>query len=350
MPPPSTPCPSCGQNFFPSALRFHVPQCQKKQALMLLPCPACGVDVRQSEMNEHMRKCPVAQRRFAKRGGASTGAGGRSGPTGGTFGTPSTAGRPTRRSAAPQMAIQPASSDGRVRCAVCGRNAPDRIAKHQFVCAGLKAGPARDPVKVATAAAAVTAARAPRERTRAPPQPRGGQRWRAQSEEFRAAMRAARGGGRRGGGGYSGYSRGGYSGGYEDDTGGGGGGGYGGGGGSVTGLLPCPHCTRTFSQAAWERHVPRCQFIVAKPSPVRRSGGPPHSAAVSGWRRESERSRFALASSRQSRTSGTFGAAPPRPRPTPHVLSGGGGGGGIDPSNRTSADNPLIGGLGAYTR
>ena len=63
-----------------------------------------------------------------------------------------------------------------------------------------------------------------------------------------------------------------------------------------------------------------------------------------------ERSRFALASSRQSRTSGTFGAAPPRPRPTPHVLSGGGGGGGIDPSNRTSADNPLIGGLGAYTR
>ena len=125
-------------------------------------------------------------------------------------------------------------------------------------------------MKVATAAAAVTAARAPRERSRAPPQPRGGQRWRVQSEEFRAAMRAARGGGRRGGGGYSGYSGGGYSG-YDDDT-GGGGGGYGGGGGSVTGLLPCPHCTRTFSQAAWERHVPRCQFIVAKPSPVRRSG------------------------------------------------------------------------------
>ena len=226
--------------------------------------------------------------------------------------TPSTAGRPARRSAATaQMPIQPASSDGRMLRRLRPRIRARSHREAPFVCAGLKAGPARDPVKVATAAAAVTAARAPRARPRAPPQPRGGQRWRAQSEEFRAAMHAARvaavAAAAAAGGGYGG---GGYSGGYDDDT---GGGGYGGGGGSVTGLLPCPHCTRTFSQAAWERHVPRCQFIVAKPSPVRRSGGPPHSAAVSGWRRESERSRFALASSRQSRTTGTFGGCAARP-------------------------------------
>ena len=280
---------------------------------------------------------PGRAARFAKHGGASTGAGVAARLA--AFGTPSTAGQPARRSA--RRKCHPAGVVRRPRALrrLRPRVRADRIAKHQFVCAGLKAGPARDPVKVATAAAAVTAARAPRERTRAPPQPRGGQRWQARAKS--SAPRAARGGGRRGSGGYSGYSSGGYSG-YDDDT-GGGGGGYGGGGG-VTGLLPCPHCTRTFSQAAGapRPHVP---VVVAKPRRCAARGGP-HSAAVSGWRRERAQP-LRLAASRQSRTSGTFGAAPPRPLPTPHVLSGGGGGGGIDPSNRTSTDNPLIGGLGA---
>ena len=31
MPPPTTPCPSCGQAFFPAAMKIHLPQCQKKQ-------------------------------------------------------------------------------------------------------------------------------------------------------------------------------------------------------------------------------------------------------------------------------------------------------------------------------
>ena len=43
MPPPSHPCPSCGKNFFASALRFHVPKCTAKMEMMMVPCPACGV-------------------------------------------------------------------------------------------------------------------------------------------------------------------------------------------------------------------------------------------------------------------------------------------------------------------
>ena len=29
----------------------------------------------------------------------------------------------------------------------------------------------------------------------------------------------------------------------------------------------CPHCGRTFSPTAWERHVDKCQSIVNKPKP-----------------------------------------------------------------------------------
>ena len=32
MPPPSTPCPSCGKAFFAQSLPIHLPQCQVKQA------------------------------------------------------------------------------------------------------------------------------------------------------------------------------------------------------------------------------------------------------------------------------------------------------------------------------
>ena len=35
MPPPGIPCPSCGKAFFASSLKFHVAQCQKKQAEMM---------------------------------------------------------------------------------------------------------------------------------------------------------------------------------------------------------------------------------------------------------------------------------------------------------------------------
>ena len=38
-------------------------------------------------------------------------------------------------------------------------------------------------------------------------------------------------------------------------------------------LVPCPHCDRRFSAKAAERHIPSCQNIIAKPSSLRRGGG-----------------------------------------------------------------------------
>ena len=39
--------------------------------------------------------------------------------------------------------------------------------------------------------------------------------------------------------------------------------------------LLCPHCGRTFSQKAGERHIPQCQFIINKPSRLRGHSGTP---------------------------------------------------------------------------
>ncbi len=38
-------------------------------------------------------------------------------------------------------------------------------------------------------------------------------------------------------------------------------------------LVPCPHCNRTFSSGAAERHIPKCTSIRAKPSVLMRGGG-----------------------------------------------------------------------------
>ena len=38
-------------------------------------------------------------------------------------------------------------------------------------------------------------------------------------------------------------------------------------------LVPCPHCGRSFNEAAAERHIPRCQNIKAKPKRLMRGSG-----------------------------------------------------------------------------
>ena len=126
MPPPGTPCPSCGKAFFASSLKFHIAQCQKKQAEMVVECPACSMQLPQAELNRHMAKCKAARMQFDSQRQRSRRAGSAAPPK------------------APPMPIQPQSLDGRVPCARCGRKfSPDRIAKHQHICAGLKHGPAR---------------------------------------------------------------------------------------------------------------------------------------------------------------------------------------------------------------
>lgn len=77
---------------------------------------------------------------------------------------------------------------------------------------------------------------------------RGGlPKWKAQSEQFRAAMRAANGGPEVGGkGGSNGYGGGAPA--YEphDDR------------------VQCPHCGRKFAELACERHMPHCEQSMKK--------------------------------------------------------------------------------------
>lgn len=75
------------------------------------------------------------------------------------------------------------------------------------------------------------------------------QKWKAQSEQFRAAMRAARGAPSKGNSGTNGYG----GGGHES---------YGGGGAAsyeYDDRTPCPYCGRKFNDVAAQRHIPHCQ-------------------------------------------------------------------------------------------
>ena len=132
----AVPCPSCGQKFFPSSMKFHLKQCERKQAAMIVECPACGTSMPQAEIPAHMEKCPVArqqQRRLQERD--ATARGRRTGPARG----PDGAGAAPRKAAAPPPVLSAPGADGRVPCAVCGRRfAPDRIAKHQFICGNVR--------------------------------------------------------------------------------------------------------------------------------------------------------------------------------------------------------------------
>ncbi|UPR05088.1 hypothetical protein HOP50_19g84360 [Chloropicon primus] len=80
-------------------------------------------------------------------------------------------------------------------------------------------------------------------------------KWKVQSEQFRAAMMAARGVND----GSSSY------------------GGFGGSSSSSTpvddGLIPCPHCGRTFNETAAERHIERCKDMKHRPKTLKAGGG-----------------------------------------------------------------------------
>ena len=78
-------------------------------------------------------------------------------------------------------------------------------------------------------------------------------KWKVQSEQFRAAMMAARG---------------------EEAPAGSSGMGYGHGAGPVDdGLIPCPHCGRTFNETAAERHIERCKNMKSRPKTLKAGAG-----------------------------------------------------------------------------
>ena len=287
MPPPSVSCPHCGRALFKHSMAFHIKQCAIKQQVMLVPCPACQQEMPQSELNAHMSgQCKAAAQRQTFSGGGRTrssklgpgneltsvcaGGGTISAQTGGGA-VSATSVNGNRRRPQAAMTIQPKGADGRVPCARCGRGfAPDRVAKHQFICTGLKHGPPRDPKEVASQAAGVAHAVNVSKRGVSQPgkQRAGGSNWRQQSNAFRDAMRAARGlppkrAGGGGGGGYGGGS--GFGGG--SGSGHSGGDAYNGGRGGSDNFEPCPHCYRTFGPTAWERHVEACVNTINKPNP-----------------------------------------------------------------------------------
>ena len=132
------------------------------------------------------------------------------------------------------------------------------------------------------------------------------------------------------------------------------------------GLIPCPHCGRTFSQTAADRHIPRCATTYNKPKPPPQMRGNvpqrPHTSHGSGRQRGAgasggapskwgapskfrETSRMPSGGPSSGPSSSSRGSALPQPRgasrgggrPLPPSSSGGGGTAG----NNTSMDNPL---------
>lgn len=306
----------------------------------MTPCPACGFECPQAELNHHMASCRAARSRMshidphvkALRAQVKGGDG------------------RVASQAAPLPVAAPLD-DGRVPCARCGRKfAPERIIKHQFICAGLKRGPAKPAADVARAARLVTAssngitsrpvAAGPRgvaalrmSRGKAVGQ-KGGSEWRRQSYELRASIRAARAAPTA-----RPLSRGGASTiPFADmrST-------------PLGGVLePCPHCGRTFAAAVWERHVPKCEHTIARPKGLgapRTQGRRPQARvepmSVSGRRSspmhgigsDGRNVASTCSSQRPMRVCGPSGGAVD--------TIGLGVLGGISPSNLTSAANPL---------
>lgn len=48
------------------------------------------------------------------------------------------------------------------------------------------------------------------------------------------------------------------------------------------GYIQCPHCSRSFNQKAGERHIPQCSSIINKPSRLSRGSGAPSYSTLSG--------------------------------------------------------------------
>ena len=57
-------CNTCGKSFFPASLKFHIPQCIKKQQHLPIPCRYCDQEIKQMDMQVHLKHCIVAKQKI----------------------------------------------------------------------------------------------------------------------------------------------------------------------------------------------------------------------------------------------------------------------------------------------
>lgn len=125
---------------------------------------------------------------------------------------------------------------GLASCKICGRNfAPDRLEKHEAICAKSKAKAKKrkvfDPVKMRTKGTEAEKFVAKGKHLEKTAKPKKAD-WRKKHEDFIATVRAAKG--------MSGYEA------PPLDT---------------SDYVQCPHCGRKFAEGVAERHIPKCASI-----------------------------------------------------------------------------------------
>jgi uncharacterized Zn-finger protein len=265
-------CPLCGDMFFPASMKFHLKACEKKQAATLVQCPYCSREYPRLELAKHTLRCKDRPKDVAAPRGKGD--------------ARSAAQKAARASHAASRSVYsayasgegaeldesaPTSVDARVPCSVCGRKfAPERIAVHEKACGRLADGASRRGLWKGSRPGAPGAAGRP---TTAPTLRMASQRavesvtagdakdsktsWRQQHQQLQRAMKAVR------------QSPGDHP--------------------SVSlrtepegddGLVPCPHCGRTFSAHAAQRHVVICANVVNRPRPPPTASNRPHTAAT----------------------------------------------------------------------
>jgi len=121
--PRSTPCPSCGQMFLLSGLRFHQKTCEKRQRETLADCPYCKMAMPQISMDGHVATCKAARRAMdnSRKEAAHC------------------SWAPTAPDGKVVTWTTGVLRDGRSRCQFCGRGfLPNRIHQHSAICVKLR--------------------------------------------------------------------------------------------------------------------------------------------------------------------------------------------------------------------
>lgn len=181
MPPKAVVCSLCGGKFFKSSLAHHQKVCREKVGRQCHECPYCHGLWPMLEMDAHIMTCPAALSAGARPTGASAALAKRLSDHRNRLenGIPEIVEeRALGGNCMGEIAEYEDQNDTRVPCQICGRKfAMERIGKHQAICEKIASKPRRR--KVTT------------ESTAPMPAPMKSN-WRAKSEAFREAAKAAR--------------------------------------------------------------------------------------------------------------------------------------------------------------